>query len=98
MMCVQKVSLTSKPNKEYNNVNIHFNASFLAFRSLLGRPTLWFLVDPEVQQVQRRFIVIESDFNFNPEQGTQMTYLGTEVFPDGKDLHLFEIKDKTDPH
>jgi len=78
----------SLPVKEYHLIKMPFGAKILSFQLQYGNPTIWVLVEPTKEIVERRFKLVGTGHDI-VEGGT--TYIGTIKMLDDKLVyHLFE--------
>ena len=56
----------------------------------LNKPWIWALVNPDAEQVSRRFRTFADGESFS-EASVRCDYVGTYVLPDGSACHVVEI-------
>jgi hypothetical protein len=85
MKTIWKFQLTSQW------VSIPVGAKILSAQLQRGVPTIWAIVDPTAERIQRQFNILSTGSEFTLEFLGGSSYIATFQDEDGIECHLFEI-------
>ena len=77
------------PPQETFTANLPKRARFLDVQVQKGAPWMWFLLDPEAEKIERKFVVLGT--GHPAPEAEKLTHLGTfQIYGGDLVLHVFE--------